>query len=68
MTISNTGTTAAPNNKNKKVIFKNFAPFTDCINEANNTQVYNAKDFDVIMSMYSLIEYCDIYLKTFGSL
>ena len=27
------------NNTNKKVIFKNCAPFTSCITEINNTQV-----------------------------
>ena len=26
-----------PNNKNKEVLFKNCAPFTDCISEINNT-------------------------------
>ena len=28
---------AVVNNTNKKVIFKNFAPFTDFITEINNT-------------------------------
>ena len=28
---------AAANNTNKKVIFKNCAPFTDCISKINNT-------------------------------
>ena len=28
---------AAANNTNKKVIFKNCAPFTNCISEINNT-------------------------------
>ena len=42
ITISNTGTTAAPNNKNKKLIFKNCALFCNYISEINNTQVYNA--------------------------
>ena len=27
---------AALNNTNKKAVFKNFAPFTDCITEINN--------------------------------
>ena len=27
----------------KEVVFKNCAPFTDCINEINNTQIVNAK-------------------------
>ena len=30
------------NNSNKKVIFKNCAPFADCISKINNTQVDNA--------------------------
>ena len=33
---------AAANNANKKVIFKNCAPFTNCISEINNTQIDNA--------------------------
>ena len=55
-------------NTNKKVIFKNFASFTDCISEINNTHVHNAKDIDIVMSMYNLIEYCDDYLKISGGL
>ena len=35
---------AAANNTNKKVIFKNCTPFTNCISEINNTQVDNVKD------------------------
>ena len=53
-------------NNNKKVVFKNCALFTD--SETKNTQVDNAKDTDVIMSIYYLIEYSDNYLKTSGSL
>ena len=53
---------------NKGVIFKNCAPFTDCISEINNTQVDNAKDLDAVMSMYSLIEFSDNYSKTSGNL
>ena len=56
------------NNANKKVIFKNCAPFTDCISKINNTQVDNAKDIDIVMPMYNLIEYSDNYSKTSGSL
>ena len=40
----------AANNTNKKVIFKNCAPFTNCISEINNTQIDNAKDIDIVMS------------------
>ena len=38
------------------------------INEINNTQVDNAKDIDIVMPMYNLIEYSDNYAKTSGSL
>ena len=55
-------------NTNKKVIFKNCAPFTICISEINNTQVGNAKDLDIVMPMYNLIEHSDNYSKTSGSL
>ena len=46
---------AAANNTNKKVIFKNCAPFTNCTSEINNTQIDNAKDIDIVMPMYNLI-------------
>ena len=59
---------AAANNTNKKVIFKNCAPFTNCISEINNMQIDNAKDIDIVMPMYNLIEYSDNYAKTTGSL
>ena len=59
---------AAVNNNNKKVIFKNCAPFTNCISEVNNTQIDNAKDIDIVMPMYNLIEYSENYAKTTGSL
>ena len=56
------------NNTNKKIIFKTCVPFTDCINKINNIQVHTAKDFDIVMSMYNLIEYSDNYSKTSRSL
>ena len=34
----------AAETNNNQVIFKNRAPFNDCISEINNTQVDNAKD------------------------
>ena len=54
--------------RDKCVIFKNYAPFTNCIREINNTQVDNAKDIDIVMPMYNLIECSDNYAKTSGSL
>ena len=70
-TISVNNTAAqgtAANNTNKKVIFKNCAPFTNCISEVNNTQINNAKDIAIVMPVYNLIEYSDNYAKTTGSL
>ena len=54
--------------RDKGVAFKNCAPFINCISEINNTQVDNAKDIDVVMPMYNLIEYSDNYAKTTASL
>ena len=69
ITVNNTAAQgAAANNTNKKVIFKNCAPFTNCISKINNTQIDNAKDIDIVMPMYNLIEYGDNYAKTTGSL
>ena len=69
ITVNNTaadGTDA--NNGNKKVIFKNCAPFTNCISTINNTDIDNAKYIDIVALMYNLIEYSDNYSKTSGSL
>ena len=69
ITVNNTAAAgAAANNTNKKVIFKNCAPFTNCISEINNTQIDIIKDIDIVMPMYNLIEYSDNYAKTTGSL
>ena len=57
---------AAANNINKKVIFKNRAPFTDCISEINNTKVDKAKDNDIVIPMYNLIEYTDNYSDNYS--
>ena len=71
ITITGAGNDAAArqaDERDKVVIFKNCAPFTNCISEINNTQIDNAKDVDVVMPMYNLIEYSDNYAKTSGSL
>ena len=48
-----------PNNakRNKSVVFKNNAPFFNCISKFNGVQIYNADDLDVIIPMYNLFEY-----------
>ena len=63
ITIPNTGTAAILNNR-KNIIIKNCAPVTDYISKINNTQVDNAKDIDLVIPMYNVIEYSDNYLKT----
>ena len=56
----------ATNNANEKIIIKNYTPFTNCISRISNTQVYDAHDIDVKMSMYNLIEHSDNYSKASG--
>ena len=71
ISITGAGADAAArqaNERDKGVAFKNCAPFINCISEINNTQVDNAKDIDIVMPMYNLIEYSDNYAKTLGSL
>ena len=59
-TTSIAGTNNA-NRRNKKLTFKNSAPFRSCISKINNTFIDNAEDFDVVMPMYNLLEYSDNY-------
>ena len=69
ITVNNTAVVdAAANDTNKKLIFKNFAPFTRCISKINNTEKDNAQFIDIVMPMYNLIEYSENYSKTSGSL
>ena len=51
ITVNNT---AADVNANKKVIVKNFAPFTDCVIRINNTPVDDAKYIDIVMQCITL--------------
>ena len=57
-----------PDNNDKEVVFENFASFTDCKSEINNTQIDNAKEIDVVMPMYNLVVYVNNYSKASGSL
>ena len=67
-TITVSELAAGRDNNIIQVVFKNCASYTDCISGKNNAQVDNAKDIDVVMPMYNLIEYSDNYSKTSGSL
>ena len=54
--------------RDKRVIFKNCAPFINCKTETNKTKIDTAKDIDIVMPVYNLIEYSDNYSKTSESL
>ena len=62
ITVNNTAAGNDANNTNKKVKFKNCAPFTSRISKINNTQIDNAEYIDIVMPMYNLLEYSDNYL------
>ena len=69
ITVNNTAADgAAANNTNKKVIFKNCAPFTNCISKINNTQIDNAEYIDIVMPMYNLVMIIQKHLEVYGSI
>ena len=69
ITVPNTAAADADaNNANEKVVFKNWTPLANFIREINNMTTDKAKDLNVLMSMYNLIEYNYNYSKTFGIL
>ena len=53
-TITVAQVAAGGGNNNIQVVFKNYGPFTDCMSEINNTQLDNAKDIAVVITMYNL--------------
>ena len=59
--MPNTGTAAAPNNRNKEVVFKIFWTI-HWLYKINIMQIDNAKDIDLVMNMYNLTEYSEDYL------
>ena len=65
-----TATNNANNNAfgEKKLVFKNNAPFINCVYEINGVKIDNAEDLDAVMPMYNLLEYSKNYRKTTGSL
>ena len=46
---------------NKKLIFKNDAPFRLYISKVNNTFVDKGEDLNIVMPMYNLLEYSGNY-------
>ena len=52
----------------KKLFFKNNAPFINCASKITGVKIDNEEDLDVAMPMYNLLEYSKNYRKTTGSL
>ena len=70
-TVANaTATNNANDNEfcEKKLVFKNNAPFINCVSKIKGVKIDNVEDLDVVMSMYNLLEYSRNYRKTTGSL
>ena len=65
-------TTVEGNNANnwedKKLTFKNNAPFKSCLSKINNRFIGSVEYLDIIMPMYNLLEYSNSYSMTSGSL
>ena len=55
-------------NNNTLIAFKNCSPFTTCSTHLNDEHVETAENLDIVMNMYSLIEYSDNYADRSGSL
>ena len=59
---------AAEANANTRLALKNCAPFTKCNLEINDEHVDTAKNLDIAMPMYNLIEYSDNYQDSSATL
>ena len=70
-TVANANVTNTGNDNafgEKKLVFKNNAPFINCISKINGIKIDNAEDLDVVKPMYNLLEYSKNYRKTTGIL
>ena len=56
------------NKTNKNLSSKNNAPFMNCISKINGIKIDNAKDLDIVMPMYNLLEDSKNCRKTTGIL
>ena len=66
ITVPNTANNNSFGEKN--LVFKNNAPFINCVSKISGIKIDNAEGLDVVMSMYNLLEYSKNYGKTTGSL
>lgn len=49
ISVTKTETAIAQNNRNKKLIFRNCAPFIDCVSEINSAELDDIKDIDIVV-------------------
>ena len=54
--------------RNRSLVCKSNARFTNCISKINNELINNVEDLDVVMPMYNLIKHSKNQRKTTGSL
>ena len=59
---------AVEDDQNTPITFKNCAPFRRCVTHIDDEHVETAKNLDIIMPMYNLLEYSDNYADSSGSL
>ena len=52
----------------KRLVLKNFAPFTKCNLEINDEHADTAENLDIVMPMYNLINYSDNYQDSSATL
>ena len=50
----------------KQLDDRDCVPFTDCASAMRNNQIDHAKDLNIVIPMYNLIEYCNNNSKTLG--
>ena len=64
-----TGNIAVVNrNNNTDVCFKNCSPFIRCVAHLNDENIETSDNLDIVMNLYNLIEYSNIYEQSSGSL
>ena len=60
---ANAGANNIRDNKNRKLILKNNAPFVSCITRINSELIEDADDLDIVIPTYNLLEYSKNYRK-----
>lgn len=65
ITVPKTRKRAGPHKRNKNLISKHFAPFTDSIGEIKRKEIDHTKYFNVVRPMHNLIDYSNNYSKIY---